>query len=107
MWYQDRNRIIHRLAATAAALAVLGMGSMAPAVQGAESIAQAGTGTLLILAATDGMDRRQDRRADRHDDRGGRRDVRQTCRDDEGVVGKDKRDCKQDGRQEGHEDDKD
>jgi len=107
MCYQDRYSITHRLAVTAAALASLGLGSMVPAVQGAEGIAQSDSETLLILAATDGMDRRQDRREDRRDDRGDRHDTRQDCRDDEGVVGKDKRDCKQDGRQERREEDKD
>lgn len=54
----------------------------------------------LIIAATEGMERRQDRRDDRGDDRGDRGDTRQDCRDNEGVVGKDKRDCKQEDRQE-------
>ncbi|WP_299356743.1 hypothetical protein [uncultured Shimia sp.] len=39
------------------------------------------------VATTNGMDRRK-----------GRRDTRQDCRQDNGAVGKDKRDCKQDGR---------
>lgn len=43
------------------------------------------------MAGTKGMDRR-----------GGRRDTRQDCRQSEGLVGKDKRDCKQDGRQNNH-----
>lgn len=38
-------------------------------------------------AQTNGMDRRQDRR-----------DTRQDCRGDNGLVGKDKRDCKQSSR---------
>lgn len=46
------------------------------------------------IAQTLGMDRRGDRR----DDRGGRRDTRQDCRDAEGAIGGDKRDCKQDKR---------
>ena len=41
----------------------------------------------VILAQTNG----QERRDDRQDDRGERQD----CRQDEGVAGKDKRDCKQ------------
>jgi len=44
----------------------------------------------LVLADTRGKDRRDGREEDR-DDRG-------DCRDEEGVVGKDKRDCKQDNR---------
>ncbi len=39
------------------------------------------------VAGTIGMDRRQDRRGDRQD-----------CRQSEGIVGADKRDCKQDNR---------
>ena len=105
--YKDRYSIIRRLAITAAASALLGLGAMIPAVQAAEIIAQPDTEAPLILAATDRMDRRQDRREDQRDDRGDRHDTRQDCRDEEGVVGKDKRDCKQDGRQERREDDKD
>lgn len=48
----------------------------------------------LLLSDTRGMDRRQDRRGDRYD----RRDDRRDCRQEEGVVGHDKRDCKQDAR---------
>jgi hypothetical protein len=107
MWYQDRYSITHRLGTMVAALALLGIGSTVPAVQGAEGIARPGPDALPILAAADGMDRRQGRREDQRDDRGDRRDTRQTCQDDEGVVGKDKRDCKQDGRQERREDDND
>jgi hypothetical protein len=49
--------------------------------------------------------RRKDRRDDRKGDRGDRRD----CRQDEGVVGKDKRECKQEnvhGRDNADNDDK-
>jgi hypothetical protein len=56
-----------------------------------------GDGSFQV-AETEGMDRRDDRRDDRQGDRGDRGDTRQDCRGDEGV-GKDKRDCKQDGRQ--------
>lgn len=42
------------------------------------------------VAGTRGMDNRQDRRDDR-----------QGCRGDNGAIGKDKRDCKQDNRQAG------
>ena len=45
-----------------------------------------------MLAETQGMERRQDRR-----------DVRQDARQEEGIVGKDKRDAKQEGRQEARE----
>ena len=42
----------------------------------------------------------KDRRDNRQDDRGRSddREERRDCRDEEGVVGKDKRDCKQDSR---------
>jgi hypothetical protein len=42
----------------------------------------------FTIAQTNGMDRRQDRR-----------DTRQDCRQQEGAVGADKRNCKQEGRQ--------
>ena len=42
----------------------------------------------FIVAQTNGMNRRQDRRGDRQD-----------CRQQEGAVGADKRNCKQEGRQ--------
>jgi hypothetical protein len=42
----------------------------------------------FTVAQTNGMDRRQDRR-----------DTRQDCRQANGIVGADKRDCKQDERQ--------
>ena len=57
----------------------------------------------ILLAQTQGSDRRQDRRDDRQDDRGDRQDDRQDCRQAEGA-GKDKRDCKQDGRQDRNSD---
>jgi hypothetical protein len=41
----------------------------------------------FVVAQTSGMERRQDRRANRQD-----------CRQKEGLIGKDKRDCKQEGR---------
>jgi hypothetical protein len=87
-----------------ATLTLLGFGAMIPVPQAAEGTARPGTGTNLLLAATDGMDRRQDRREDRQDDRGDRQDVRQDCREEEGVAGKDKRDCKQEGREERRDD---
>jgi len=44
--------------------------------------------SFIVAQTTNGMDRRQDRR-------GGRQD----CRQQAGVVGADKRNCKQEGRQ--------
>jgi hypothetical protein len=90
-----------------AASALLGLGAMTSSVHaaiGTVGLMQTDTAPI-ILAETQGMDRRQDRRDDRQDDRGDRRDTRQDCRDEEGV-GKEKRDCKQDGRQESGKDDK-
>lgn len=104
---QYRCSIFRRLTVTAAVSALLGLGAMCSPVQAAEGTAQPGAGPLLILAGTDGMERRQDRREDRHDDRGDRRHTRQDCREEDGLVGKDKRDCRRDGRQERGEDDKD
>jgi hypothetical protein len=49
---------------------------------------EASTESSLVLAQTNGMERRQDRR-----------DTRQDCRQDNGAVGQDKRNCKQQGRQ--------
>ena len=49
---------------------------------------EASTDGSFIIAHTNGMNRRQDRR-------GGRQD----CRQQAGVVGADKRNCKQEGRQ--------
>jgi len=45
------------------------------------------TAGLFTLVQTNGMERRQDRR-----------DTRQDCRSEGGLVGADKRNCKQDGR---------
>lgn len=103
---KTRNLISHRLIITTAASALIGLGVIALGVQAAPDVAQPSADAApLILAETEGMDRRQDRRGDRQDDRGDRRDTRQDCRGEEGV-GKDKRDCKQEGRQERREDDK-
>jgi hypothetical protein len=49
---------------------------------------KASTDGSFTIAQTNGMDRRQDRRGDRQD-----------CRQQGGVVGADKRNCKQEGRQ--------
>ena len=103
---QTHNSTVRRLAITTAASALLGLGMISSAVQAAPVSAQSsGVEAPLILAATEGMDRRQDRRDDRQENRGDRRDTRQDCRGEKGV-GKDKRDCKQEGRQERREDDK-
>lgn len=48
----------------------------------------ASTDGSFIVAQTNGMDRRQDRRA-----------TRQDCRQQNGIIGADKRGCKQEGRQ--------
>jgi len=81
---QTHNSTIRRLAITSAASALLGLGAMTSGI----AVAQSGVKVPLILAATEGGDRR---------------DTRQDCRDEEGV-GKDKRDCKQEGRQERNKD---
>jgi len=52
-----------------------------------------------IQAQTNGMERRGERRDDRQGDRENRQDSRDECREQEGA-GKDKRDCKQEGREE-------
>jgi len=70
MCNQDRYSIIRRLAASA----LLYLATIVPAVQAAEGITQPGTETFLILAATEGMERRHDRREDRRDDRQERRE---------------------------------
>ena len=98
---QTHNSTIRRLTIATAASALLGLGVMTSGI----AVAQSGIEAPLILAATEGMERRGERRDDRQDDRGDRRDTRQDCRGEEGV-GKDKRDCKQEGRQERREDDK-
>jgi hypothetical protein len=49
---------------------------------------EAATQAPLVLAQTPGMERRQERRA-----------VRQNCRQQNGLIGADKRHCKQDARQ--------
>jgi len=100
---QIHNSIYHRLVITTAASMLLGLGAIA-SVQAASDTVQSGLEAPLILAeGTVGMERRQDRRDDRQEDRGDRRDTRQDCRGEDGV-GKDKRDCKQEGRQERNKD---
>jgi hypothetical protein len=71
----------------ACVLVALGSGAMA-----ADRFVNAGDG--IQLAETQTKENRDDRQ-----------DNRQDCRDAEGVVGQDKRDCKQDGRQEGSSND--
>jgi hypothetical protein len=87
-----------RLTITVAATALVGLGAVSSGVQAAPGIGQPDTEAPLILAATDGMERRDDNRDARQEDRGDRNDNRQDCRQEEGAVGGDKRDCKQDGR---------
>ena len=98
------NLISRRLIITIATTVMLGLGTIISGAHAVPRITQPDA-EPLILAETEGMDRRQERRDDRQDNREDRRDTRQDCRDEEGV-GKDKRDCKQEGRQERREDDK-
>ena len=100
---QDSHSTVSGLAIPVT-LILLGVGTLSPATQAAEGISQPGTESHHLLAATDGMERRQDRREDRRDGRGDRRDVRQDCREEEGIAGKDKRDCKQEGRKDRRDD---
>lgn len=93
----SRYSITRSFAITTTASCLLGLGSMIPVVQAADSVEQSHSAVPLILAETAGMDNRDDRRDDRQEDRGERDDNRQDCRQEEGA-GKDKRDCKQDGR---------
>jgi hypothetical protein len=94
---QRRYSITRSLAITTAASCLLGLGALVPVVQAADSVEQPNSAAPLILAETAGMDNRGERRDDRQEDRGDRNDNRQDCRQEEGA-GKDKRDCKQDGR---------
>ena len=60
-------------------------------------------------AATDGallmaQNPRKERRGERQGDRNENRDGKQDCRQEEGLVGNDKRECKQEERGEGDED---
>jgi hypothetical protein len=93
--------IFHRIACPIAALLGLGiLSSTAAASMETQMSKQIVSDASIIVAQTEGMERRQDRREDRRDDRQDRRDDRQDCRQEEGLVGKDKRDCKQEERQE-------
>ncbi len=104
---QKSASINRRLIIITSASALLTLGAVSMQAQAASDVALTSAGTPMIMAETDGMDRRGDRRDDRQDDRqddrGDRRDTRQDCRQDEGI-GKDKRDCKQDGRQDRRQD---
>ena len=66
---------------------VFGMVVGIPSSPKAETVKVTNDGSF-VLAQTNGMERRQDRR-----------DTRQGCRQDNGAVGQDKRNCKQQGRQ--------
>lgn len=59
---------------------------------------QASPVTASLLASSDTPNNRQERRDDRRDDRSDRQDTRQDCRNEEGLMGGDKRDCKQEER---------
>ena len=98
---QNRHSKSRRLAITAAASALLGAGVLISVVQAADGVVQPTSPVNpLILAETAGMENRGERRDDRQGDRGDRQDNRQEARDEGGLVGKDKRDAKQEGRQE-------
>jgi len=79
----------------ATGLALFGISALFDAAQAAGGATYLAEEPVILLAATDGMERRQDRRDDRRDDRDDRQERREDCREDEGLVGKDKRDCKQ------------
>ena len=82
------NSMYHGVRITAAASAFLVLGTLSPGIGAAANTSQNSFETSgILVAGTQGMDRRQDRRANRQD-----------CRQEEGLVGKDKRDCKQEGR---------
>ena len=61
--------------------------SIATGAETVKVINQTSTDGSFVVAQTSGMERR-----------GERRGTRQDCRQKEGLVGKDKRDCKQEGR---------
>jgi hypothetical protein len=65
---------------------VVGM-SVSTSAETVKVIGKAATDNSIILAQTSGMERRQDRRGDRQD-----------CRQEGGLVGADKRNCKQEKR---------
>ena len=61
--------------------------SISTSVETVKVMHAASTDGSFIIAQTQGMERR-----------GERRDTRQDCRQQGGLIGKDKRDCKQEGR---------
>ena len=63
--------------------------SISTSVETVKVMHAASTDGSFIIAQTQGMERR-----------GERRDTRQDCRQQGGLIGKDKRDCKQEGRSE-------
>jgi len=95
---QRHNSIARNLAITTAASCLLGLGALVPVVQAAGSVEQPNSAAPLMLAETATKENRDDRQEDRQGDRGDRQDNRDDCRDEGGVAGKDKRDCKQEGR---------
>jgi hypothetical protein len=62
--------------------------SISADAENAKVLDEAPTDGSFTIAQTNGTNRRQDRRGDRQD-----------CRQQEGAVGADKRNCKQEGRQ--------
>ncbi|MBL8199791.1 MAG: hypothetical protein JNK40_02360 [Chromatiales bacterium] len=99
MHAQNRHPKPRYIAIVTATTALLAMGATAPAVQAADAGPQLSSGAPLLLAQTQGSERRGERRDDRQGDRDNRQETRDECREEEGA-GKDKRDCKQEGRQE-------
>ena len=89
-----------RLAIAAASSTLLGVSALALGIQIANAMPGSAAGIRLMLAQTDSKERRDDRQEDRQGDRGDRQDNRDDCRDEGGLAGKDKRDCKQEGRRE-------
>jgi len=96
----NHNLMPRHLAISAAISVFLGLGAVASGAQAALGIAHPGAEVPIILAGTEGMERRGDNRDNRQEDRGDRQDNRQDCRQEEGAAGGDKRDCKQEGRDE-------
>ena len=92
-----------RFAIAAATSILLGLSAAAPA---ADDVPGSAAGVRLMLAQTDSKERRDDRQDDRQGDRGDRQDNRDDCRDEGGLAGKDKRDCKQEGRHDDPDDGK-
>jgi hypothetical protein len=83
------------VAAAVSALVLMMAAGPGEAVAGA-----AGISAAPLVTQTGGMQRRGGRGGDRQSDRDDRQDTRDVCRGEGGAMGKDKRDCKQEGRQE-------